>query len=54
MPIGDAAGDILAYIVLTLVLEGNMSAKTMCTIAVWSARAGAEGKIRDFAYRPDA
>lgn len=50
---GSAAGDILAEFLLTLLLEGKMSAKTMCTICFWAKQSGAKGKASEFAYRPD-
>lgn len=54
IPEGSAARYVLAEFLLTLHLEGRMSAKALCTISYWAARAGAQGRVRDYAHRPDA
>lgn len=53
-PQGEGAGDLLAEFLLTLNLEGKLSATSLCIIAYWAERSGAKGRICKFAYRPDA
>ena len=49
-----AAGEQLTEAMLTLYFRGKMTAKDVCTLAWWSARAGAKGPIGDLGYRPSA
>lgn len=51
-PEGAVAGDILADFLVTMLLEGKLSAKSLCTIAYWSKRAGAKGKIEEYSHNP--
>ena len=51
---GADAGEMLAQMLLAMVWSGKMSAKTACVIAWWASRAGAQGPIKDIAFRPSA
>lgn len=51
-PEGAAAGDVLAEFLVAMLLEGKISSKSLCTIAYWSARAGAKGKFEEYAHNP--
>ena len=48
------AGNELAELLLQLRLEGQLSAKHVCTIAYWASKAGAVGPAATLAFRPDA
>ena len=50
---GAEAGDELVDFLMSLHLGGKLSAKSVCTIAWWASRAGALGKVKDFAHAPD-
>ena len=50
---GAEAGGELVDFLMTLHLGGKLSARSLCTIAWWASRAGALGRISDFALRPD-
>lgn len=51
-PEGHGAGDILVEFLMSLHLDGKLSAKSLCTIGFWSSRAGALGSIKDYAHNP--
>jgi hypothetical protein len=52
-PDGPEAGDLLyEYLVSSLQQGCQLSAKMVCTIAYWSSRAGAEGRIGTLAMNP--
>jgi hypothetical protein len=48
------AGTCLADLLLSLHVDGRLSAKAVCTLAYWAAKAGAHGPVRDLAFRPSA
>jgi hypothetical protein len=50
----EEAGACLADLLLELHVEGRLTAKSVCCISHWAARAGARGPVRNLAYRPDA
>lgn len=54
IPEGEAAGDALGELLLTLMREGKMSATTVCKIGYWAGRAGATGLVAELGYRPTA
>jgi len=50
---GEAAGEVLLTMLLSLVFGGQVSAKNACTIAWWARNAGAQG-ISPLALRPSS
>ena len=53
-PEGEAAATELTHLLVSQLLAGKMSAKTVCSIAYWASRAGARGDIEKLSHRPDA
>ena len=51
---GDEAGQNLMDLLLQLHYLRHLSAKAVCVIAWWAKNAGAAGKVRDLAFRPNA
>ena len=51
--VGEAAGALLVEFLLDQLYKNQMSARAVCTICFWAAKAGAQG-IDDFALRPDS
>ena len=51
---GEAAGENLVELLLTLYFEGRVSAKTLCVLCWWAHRAGAAGPASNYAFRPGA
>ena len=52
--VDEAAGDELANVLLEMHYAGRMSAKTLCIVAWYAARAGAKGAIGNLALRPSS
>lgn len=48
------AGVCLAELLLELHVEGRLTAKAVCGISYWAAKAGARGPVKDLAFRPNA
>jgi hypothetical protein len=48
------AGEQLADLLLQLHIEGRLSAKDTCCISYWATKAGAQGPVKTFAYKPTA
>lgn len=46
-----AAGHELAELLIQLNVEGKLSAKDTCLLSHWAFKAGAQGPVRDLAYR---
>lgn len=53
-PEGAEAGDTLAEYLLQLLFDAKISATSLCTIAYWATRAGAQGKVVDYALNPNS
>ena len=51
---GEAAGDLLLDILLSLHYAGKLSARSLCVICWYAQRSGATGKVGDFGFRPEA
>ena len=51
---GEAAGEQLCSLLLSLVWGGKLSAKSACTIAWWSVQAGARGAVQGIALKPNS
>ena len=50
----DEAGDILLECLFALLYRNKMSAKTLCVLCHWAAKAGAKGSVSKFGFRPGA
>ena len=48
------AGRELAEMLLSLHVDGRLSAKDTCTLSYWAYKAGAEGPVKDLAHNPKA
>lgn len=54
-PVGAGAGDQLVAFLLHLYFAGlGLSARSLCLVCYWAARAGAAGAVTRFAFRPNA
>ena len=51
---GADAGNAFVEFCLEQLYMGKISAKAMCTLCFWASRAGAAGKVKDFALSPNA
>lgn len=52
--VGDRAGDELLNYLLSLVWQGNLSAKHACSLAWYAEKAGATGAISNIALKPNS
>ena len=50
----EAAGDMLATKLLRLLNTGGLSAKSVCALSFFAAKAGAVGFVKQLAYNPNA